>query len=99
MPKLRPFLSRSSDDPHCHLIVGIGLCWGKRGAPLPDGRVAFWLFRHCHIWRRTEESDGSVREHYRLSALDFELEVGPQILRVDLRPCRLPRFEIDTTTA
>jgi hypothetical protein len=88
MPKLRPFLRRSSDDPLCHLIVGIGVAWGKRGGPEPSGTAALWLFSHWRLHSRTSRA-----EHYKRCAFWVEVQLGRRLARVVLEPKDRPRFE------
>jgi hypothetical protein len=94
--RLQPFaeLYPDSENPHCRLLFGAGIAWGERGSTDPAGQIALWLIRHRYLQRRTQEPDGSLREHYKLSCFWFEIQVARRIYRAKLAPRRRPSFEV-----
>ena len=94
--RARPILALlpRSPEPRCRLVLGVGVCWGERGAPEPSSQAALWLIRHRFLARRTYEGDGSLKEHWQLSAYCLELEIGLKLYRLRLMPHRWPSFEV-----
>lgn len=93
--KLLPFASfcPKTPEPTCRLLLAAGISYGRPSAPQPAGRVAFWAIRHRFLWSRTEEPDGSLRDLFKWSALDVEMEIGPKLFRLRLTPRQGPVFE------
>lgn len=92
--KLCPFFNISPKAPEgakCHLLSRVGICWGQQGSPEPNGLLALWVFHGRYLARRTENPDGSLREHYRFSYLSLEFEAAGRCCRLRIgRPWRWP---------